>query len=257
VTADELSFAHELADGAADIALRFFRARDLEIGRKADATFVTRADLDVEAMVRQRIRERFPSDRVLGEEEGGSHDAVGRVWIVDPIDATANFARGVPIWGTLLALYVDGQGVVGVASAPALGERYAAIRGGGATLNGEPIAVSGVDHVSDAHVLYAELRQLLGGPYDGAMRGLVSDSWRDRAFGDFWAHMLVARGAAEIMLEPSLAVWDYAALKVIVEEAGGRMSTFDAEEVHHRSTVLTTNGVLHDDVLARLSKGDS
>jgi histidinol-phosphatase len=174
------------------------------------------------------------------------------VWIVDPIDATANFARGVPIWGTLIALYVDGLGIAGVANAPALGERYAALRGGGATMNGDPISVSAVDRIGDAHVLCAELKSLLGGRHDQAVRGLVRDSWRDRGFGDFWAHVLVARGAADVMLEPSLAIWDYAAPKVIVEEAGGRMTTFDGDDVHHQSTVVTTNGALHDQVLSRL-----
>ena len=251
---DDLAFAHELADAAADIAMPLFRSHGLRIDRKTDATFVTEADLDVEAMVRDRIRTRYPSDRVLGEEEGGSHDPGGRVWIIDPIDATANFARGVPVWGTLIALYVDGRGVAGVANAPALGERYDAVRGGGATMNGDQILVSDVDRIGDAHVLHAELKNLLGERYEEALRGLVRDSWRDRGFGDFWAHMLVARGAADVMLEPSLAIWDYAAPKVIVEEAGGRMTTFDGDDVHHGSTVVTTNGALHDEVTSRLRK---
>jgi len=252
VTTDALAFAHRLADDAAAIALRYFRSRGLHVDRKTDATFVTQADRQIESMVRDRIRERFPRDRVLGEEEGGSHDPAGRLWIVDPIDGTANFARGVPIWGTLIARYDDGVGVLGVASAPALNERYAAVRGGGATMNGEPISVTSIERISDAHVLHAELKGLLGGRYDSALRGLITDSWRDRGFGDFWAHMLVARGAAEVMIEPSLATWDYAAPKVIVEEAGGRMTTFDGADVHHQSTVVTTNGALHDQVVQRL-----
>jgi histidinol-phosphatase len=249
----ELAFAHEVAERAAFIGTGLFRSPELEVRHKADATFVTRADTTIETMIREAVAEAFPGDRVLGEEEGGSRDPAGRLWIVDPIDATANFARGVPIWGTLIALQVDGLLVLGMANAPALGERYAAVHGEGATMNGEPIRVSDIGHVGDAHVLFSELKDLLGGPYAQPTVGLARDCWRDRAFGDFWANMLVARGAADVMLEPSLAVWDYAAPKVIVEEAGGRMTTFDGREVHHGSSVLTTNGSLHDEILRRLA----
>ena len=156
----------------------------------------------------------------------------------------------------LIALRVHGASVVGVAEAPALGERYAAAREQGATLNGTPIHVSGVDEISQAHVLLAEMKTLLGGPDADAVRGLVDDSWRDRGFGDFWAHMLVAKGSAEVMLEPHLSLWDFAAPQVIVEEAGGRMTTFAGDPPVHGGTVVTTNGALHDEVLRRLAGSD-
>jgi histidinol-phosphatase len=252
---DEMVFAMELADHAAQTAMGLFRREELEIRTKADQTLVTEADTSIERTVRERIANVFPDDRVLGEEEGGSHDPSGRVWVVDPIDGTANFARGVPIWATLIALQVDGRSVLGVASAPALEERYAARRGHGATMNDHRIKVSGVSAVEDAHLLYAELKDMLAGAYAAPLASMIRASWRDRGFGDFWAHMLVARGAAEIMVDPSLATWDYAALTVIVEEAGGRITTFEGEPVHHGGSVLTTNGVLHDEVLRTLAGG--
>jgi histidinol-phosphatase len=249
----ELAFAHDLADRAAGIGLGMFRRTSLEIKRKPDRTLVTEADLAIERMIRRELAATFPDDGILGEEEGGTHEPGGRVWVIDPIDATANFARGVPIWGVLIALRVHGDPVVGVAEAPALGERYAALAGAGATLNGAPIHVSEVGAIEDAHVLLAEMKTLLGGPHSQAVRSLVDDAWRDRAFGDFWSHMLVAKGAADVMLEPELNVWDFAALEVIVAEAGGRMTTFDGDRPVHRGSVVTTNGALHDEVLKRLA----
>jgi histidinol-phosphatase len=247
----ERAFALGLADRAADVAMGLFRGDGLEVRRKADLSLVTQADTSIERMLREQIGTAFPDDRVLGEEEGGSHDAAGRVWIVDPIDGTANFARGVQVWATLIALRIDGDGVLGVASAPALGERYVAVTGQGATLNGVPIRVSEVSKVADAHLLLQEFRETLSGPDREAVLGLVSDCWRDRGFGDFWGHMLVARGSAEVALEPGLSIWDYAAIEPIVREAGGRVSTFEGEPLRHGGSMLTTNGSVHDEVLAR------
>ena len=250
---EELAFAHRLADSAASLGLGMFHRTGLQVERKPDRTLVTEADLAIEAMIRREIASAYPDDGILGEEEGGSHEPEGRVWVVDPIDATANFARGVPIWAVLIALRINGQSVVGVAEAPALGERYAAAHGAGATLNDTPIRVSAVDEIGDAHVLVAEMKTLLGGPDAAAVRGLIDDSWRDRGFGDFWAHMLVAKGAAEMMLEPQLSLWDFAAPQVIVEEAGGRMTSFRGDPPVHRGTVVSTNAALHDEVLTRLA----
>lgn len=249
----ELAFAHGLADRAADIGLGLFRREGLVIAEKADRTLVTQADTAIERMVREQIAAAFPDDHVLGEEEGGEHGRDGRVWIVDPVDATANFARGVPIWATLIALHIDGEGVLGVAAAPALGERYAAVRGEGATMNGVPIRVSEIAQVAEAHVLHGGLNHLLDGRWREATLGLILDPWRSRGLGDFWSHMLVARGAAEVMVEPELAIWDWAALQVIVEEAGGRITTFDGEPLRHKGSVLSTNGLLHDEVLRRFA----
>jgi histidinol-phosphatase len=249
----EVAFANELADLAAETAQGFFRNELLEIRRKADTSYVTQADTSVERMAREAIAAAFPDDAILGEEEGGSHDPVGRLWIIDPIDSTANFARGIQAWATLIALQIDGVGVLGVVSAPAMGERYVAVRHEGATLNGEPIHVSGVQEVADAHVLLQEMDTLFAGPYAQATLTLVQECWRPRGFGDWWAHMLVARGSADVMLEPNLAAWDLAAPQVVIEEAGGRCSTFEGGPVGHENSMLVTNGLLHDEILRRLA----
>jgi histidinol-phosphatase len=247
----ELAFAHELADAAGEIGMRFFRG-SFEVHEKVDRTPVTEADIAIEVMIRARIHERFPGDGVTGEE-GGVEGSGDRRWIVDPIDGTRNFADGVQVWANLIGLEVEGEVVVGVANAPALGERYAAARGSGASLNGEPIHVSRADRVSRAFVLYAELAGWLAGPYAGGLAEMVREARRERGFGDFWGHALVARGSADVMMETELATWDFAALKVIVEEAGGRMTRFDGGPVEHGASVVTTNGVLHDEIVARLT----
>jgi histidinol-phosphatase len=203
-------------------------------------------------MVRERVRERFPGDAVLGEE-GGLEGGGERRWIVDPIDGTKNFADGVQIWANLIALAIDDEPVMGVVNAPALGERYEAVRGGGARLNGRPIEVSRADRVSRTFVVYSSAGLWLDAERPGPLRDLLREARRNRGFGDFWGHMLVARGSADVMLEPELATWDFAALKVVVEEAGGKVSTFDGKPLEHGGSMLTTNGVLHDELVARLS----
>ncbi len=246
----ELALAHELADEAARIGMGYFHG-GFEVMTKADLSPVTEADLAIEAMVRARIADVFPSDAILGEEQGGQ-DLGGRTWIVDPIDATKNFTLGIQIWGTLLALRVEGDLKVAVVSAPALDERYAAVRGEGATLNGRAIHVTVADRLADAHVLYSPIKAWLREPRDEAVLDVLAEAWRTRAFGDFWGHVLVARGAAEIMMEPALAVWDFAAPQLVVEEAGGRVTTMRGGPTFHGGSVLTTNGVLHQELLARL-----
>jgi len=250
---EELALAHSLADDAAVIAMELFADDGLEIRHKADRTLVTAADTSIERMVRTRLKAASPGDRIMGEEEGGTFDGAGRVWIVDPIDGTANYARAIPVWATLIALQVDGELVVGVASAPALGERYAAARGGGATMNGKRILVSDTSRLADSQFLHSQLDTMLGGVQGSATLELLAGSNRERGFGDFWGHLLVARGAAEICMEPSLAIWDYAALVTIVEEAGGRITDFAGRPPRHKGSVLTTNGAMHGDVLRRLS----
>jgi histidinol-phosphatase len=247
----ELAFANEVADRASEIAMGFFRGT-FEVSIKPDSSPVTEADLAVEAMFREMVAARFPADAVIGEE-GGAGAGAERVWVIDPIDGTKNFADGVPIWATLLALQEGGRGVLGVASAPALGERYEAVAAGGARCNGRPIRVSDRGSLSDAFFLYSSVEAWLGGPHRSAFEDLVRRTRRNRGFGDFWAHLLVATGAADVMAEPELAVWDWAALKVIVEEAGGRVTSFDGSEPTDGSSVVTTNGLLHDEVLARLA----
>lgn len=249
----EVAIAHGLADRAGTIAMGLFRGEGLEVRLKADLSMVTLADTSIEAMIREQLAVAFPDDHVFGEEEGGDASVDGRVWIIDPIDGTSNFARGVPAWGTLIALRQDGEGVVGICDMPALGERYAAVRGEGATCNDRPIRVSGIGSIADSHLLYAGIRHFLGSPYREPVLGMVADCWRDRGFGDCWAHALVARGAAEVMLEPELSLWDFAALQVIVEEAGGRMTTFEGAAPVHGGSVVSSNAAIHDEVLARLA----
>ncbi len=247
---EELAFANELADRAGEIAMSYFGG-DFAVHEKADRSPVTEADLAVEAMVREAVKERFPNDAVLGEE-GGLEGEGSRRWIVDPIDGTKNFADGVQVWATLIALSVDDEPVLGLVNAPALGERYEAVRGGGARMNGEPIQVSRADRVPRAFVVYSGVEEWLTGPRREPFLRLVREARRTRGLGDFWGHVLVARGAADVMLEDELATWDWAASKVIVEEAGGRMTTFEGTPLSHGSSVLTTNALLHDEIVARL-----
>jgi histidinol-phosphatase len=250
VLEEELAFANELADEASRIGLSFFRG-SFDVRTKADESPVTEADLAIEGMVRSAIRERFPDDAVLGEE-GGAEGESARRWIVDPIDGTKNFADGIQVWATLIALAVDGRPVLGVVGAPALGERYEAVRGHGARMNGDPIHVSRTERVRRASILHAGLSDWLDGDHGAPLLGVLREGRRNRAFGDFWGHLLVARGSADVCFEPELATWDWAALEVVVEEAGGRMTRFDGSALSHGGSVLTSNGILHDELLARL-----
>lgn len=244
----EMTFAGELADEAAGIALQYFRG-DFEVRRKKDRTPVTQADIEIEATIRARLAEAYPEDAVLGEEEGLVGDA-DRCWVIDPIDGTKNFAAGIQIWGTLIALLDEGTPVLGVVGAPGLGERYAAARGAGATLNGEPIRVSGVSSLPEASVSSSGTKDWVTGPRAEAYRKVAESSYRTRAFGDFWGHMLVARGSCEVMLEPSLRTWDWAAVQVVVEEAGGRMTSLTGGPLVDHGSALTTNGLLHEEFVS-------
>jgi histidinol-phosphatase len=249
----ELAFAHGLADRAGDIGLGLFLGDGLEVRHKADRTLVTQADTSIESMVRQQVAAAFPDDHVLGEEEGGDDRSAGRVWIVDPIDATANYARGIPIWATLIALRVEGELVLGLVNAPALHERYDAVRGGGARMNGRPIRVSEIDALAEGQLFWSgpEAWPKERRPELPALLGRAA---RTRGVGDFWGHVLVARGAGEAMVEPELTVWDYAALQVVVEEAGGRVTQFDGSPTRHLGSIVSSNGRVHDEVRAAISE---
>jgi histidinol-phosphatase len=249
---DDLAFAHELADTADRISLEVY-GRAFEVRRKPDRTPVTEGDLAIEAALRALIARRFPGDAILGEETGhqGSPDAP-RMWVLDPIDGTKSFAAHIQMWATLIALCVDGEPVVGVASAPALRERYAAMVGGGATLNGRSIHVSGTREVSDAVFCSMGIHSFEGTPWVEGYRRLTSDVYANRGFGDFWGHALVARGSADAMVEAGLRTWDWAALKVIIDEAGGTMTQIDGSPLADHCSVLATNGVLHRAVAERL-----
>jgi histidinol-phosphatase len=250
--AKELGFANTLADRAADIAMPLFHG-EMHVREKADKSPVTEADLRIESMVRAAVEQQFPGDAVLGEEGGlqGPDDAE-RTWIVDPIDGTKNFARRIQVWATLLALRIGERVELGLVAAPGLGERYEAVRGRGARLNGRAIHVSSVDALGRSQVIFASVGSWLGGPRERAFLDVVRAADRTRGFGDFWGHMLVAQGSAEAMLEYGVAPWDMAAPHVIISEAGGRMTDLSGRSSWTGPQILTTNGAMHDQVLELL-----
>jgi len=255
-TAD-LDLARALADAADQLTMQRFLAQDLQVETKPDLTPVSDADRAVERMLRDRLAIERPGDVVVGEEYGESGGTSSRRWIVDPIDGTKNFVRGAPVWATLIALEADGEVVVGVVSAPALGGRWWASRGGGAwTVRASGritrCQVSAVASVDDAFLSYSSLPGWRdAGRLDGLLT-LTEHVWRTRAFGDFWQHMLVAEGAVDISCEPEVSLWDLAALQPIVEEAGGRFTDLSGVARPDGGSVLCTNGLLHDAVLRAL-----
>jgi histidinol-phosphatase len=234
-----------------------FRAADLVVETKPDLTPVTEADRAVEAMIRARLTDARPGDAVLGEELGatGTSGTSSRRWIVDPIDGTKGYARGIPVWATLLALEVDAELVAGVVSAPALGARWWGARGVGARRDGTRVAVSQVARLEDAHLAYDSVDAFEAVGLDVEFLALARRCWRARGFGDFWSHMLVADGSIDIAIEVGgLAVWDLAAVKVVVEEAGGRCTDLRGDARIDTGDVISTNGVLHDEVVAAFAR---
>ncbi len=231
-----------------------FRADDLRIERKPDTTHVTEADRAAEVLIREGIQRARPGDAVLGEEFGTEGDGRRR-WIVDPIDGTASYVRGLPIWATLIGLEEDGELTVGVVSAPALQRRWYAARGEGAYANGERIGVSAVSELADAQLCYSDLASWTKFRTSSQpMVDLLHAVWRTRGVGDFWQHMLVAEGAADIAAEPIVNLWDLAALLVIVEEAGGKFTNLEGVRTADGGSALSSNGILHDEVLAALAE---
>ena len=256
---EDLAFALGLADLADATSLRRFRATDLHVETKPDLTPVTEADRAVEEALRDRIGAKRAGESVLGEEFGGDsldEDSSAR-WIVDPIDGTKNYVRGIPVWATLIALERDGALAVGVASAPALGHRWWGCRGLGAFADGERIRVSEVRRIEDAQVCYGGLGGWRrAGMLDGLL-ALTRRSWRSRGFGDFWMHMLVAEGSADVATEIEVSVWDLAAVKLIVEEAGGQLTDLSGRSTASGGSALSTNGLLHEEALEVLTATDT
>jgi histidinol-phosphatase len=239
----DLELALQLADLADSLTLPRFGAADLRVDRKPDLTPVTDADRDVERALRERLARERPAEAVVGEEEGGDGGGAETRWILDPVDGTKNFSRGIPVWATLIALERRGEVVCGVVSAPALGRRWWAARGEGAWRDGEAIRVSGVPELRDAAASCVHARDL------AALEPLV---WHARGLGDFWQHVLVAEGRLDAAVDSRLELWDYAAPALIVEEAGGRASTLDGGPLRQREQVLTSNGLVHDALVAAL-----
>jgi histidinol-phosphatase len=250
-----LRFAHGLLDETDAIAMRQI-AGGLTVSAKPDRTLVTQADTEIETHLRDRIADAYPAHTVLGEEFGTAEDAGDGRWIIDPIDATHNVVRGIEVFATLLAFERDGELLVGAVSAPAMHRRWWATRGGGAAARTDgverPIRVSPVDALANAQIAFSTLRGLEDAGLGDGLRRLTAASWRDRGFGDFWGHMLVAQGSAEAMLEYGVAPWDMAAPHLIVTEAGGRMTDLDGRPSWSGPQVVSTNGLLHEQVLELL-----
>jgi histidinol-phosphatase len=241
----DLELALELAELANPLALGRFRDHDLLVETKADLTPVTEVDRAVEEAIAQRLARDRPADGVLGEEHGVRAADGDRRWIVDPIDGTRNYSRGIPVWATLIALEQEGEIRLGVVSAPALERRWWAERGGGAFADGDPIHVSSIERIEDA-VLCLQL--------EAAPAALVERCWHARSFGDFWAHMLVAEGAVDGAVDAvGVSVWDMAAVQVIVEEAGGRFSDLTGAQRADGHGGVTSNGLLHEELLAGMA----
>jgi histidinol-phosphatase len=252
-----LDVALAACDEADEVARASFR-RDLTIERKPDRTFVTQADTAIERLIRARIADAFPDHGLVGEEYGVEAGDASVRWYIDPIDGTHNFIRGVPLFGTLLAVERDGELQASVMSAPALDERWWAHRGGGAWARNrgvEPrrIRVSEIDGLDDSHLLYGSGRDIIESGLAPGFEDLLRDSWRDRGFGDFWGYALVAEGAAEAMIEVELKTWDAAAPTVLVEEAGGRVTDYSGTRDIAAGTIVASNGRLHETVLRRLA----
>jgi histidinol-phosphatase len=251
-----LSFLTEIADAADTIALRLFRSRDLHVDEKPDMSPVTEADLSIEETARQLVAERQPDLGVFGEEQGETVGQSQSRLIIDPIDATRNFVRGIPIFATLLAVELEGELVAGLVSAPALQTRWCAARGAGAFQNSERVKVSGVRTLTNAQLFHGSLAGAES-PEDGPdLRSLAARTKRQRGFGDFYQHVLVAAGAGEISVDVGVSPWDIAPLQVLIEEAGGRATTLDGERSIYRGSLIGSNGFLHDEALQVL-RGDA
>ncbi|MFI7573532.1 histidinol-phosphatase [Micromonospora sp. NPDC049497] len=264
--ADDLALAHLLADAADAVSTARFRALDLRVEAKPDLTPVSDADTAVERRIRALLATHRPGDGLLGEEYGEqpSTGPDGRRWVVDPIDGTKNFVRGVPVWATLIALLEGDRPVAGLVSAPALGRRWWAALGEGAyagtdAASGTPIRVSGVRDLADASFCYSSLTGWEEAGRLDAVLDIMRACWRSRAYGDFYGYMLLAEGALDVMVEPELSLWDVAALVPIVTEAGGTFTTMDGRPAPGGSdsgdiSAVATNGALHSDILARLGR---
>ncbi len=258
--ADDLALAHVLADSADSISMARFRALDLTVTAKPDLTPVSDADTAVEKAIRATLSRTRPRDGMIGEEFGHSVAAAGpsqRQWVIDPIDGTKNFVRGVPVWATLIALMEGSEVVVGLVSAPALGRRWWAAKGRGAYAGrhqsaATAIRVSGVRRLADASFCYSSLTGWEQLEKLEAMLDIMRRTWRSRAYGDFYGYMLLAEGALDIMVEPELSLWDVAALIPIVTEAGGTFTDLAGREGPGNGSAIATNGPLHADILDML-----
>ena len=247
-TTELLEFAVDIARGAGEITLKYFR-QDPETSKKADGSFVTIADREAEKFLRQRILERFPDDTVLGEEEGESKGNSGRRWVVDPIDGTFAFVHGVPFYGVLIGVEVDDEPTVGVVNIPALDEIVYGAKGRGAFLNGKPARVSGETGLEESLVLCTEFSACERYGFGAAAAELQRRAKATRTWGDCYGYVLVATGRAEVMLDPVMNLWDCAALLPIIEEAGGTFTDWRGVRTISGGNSVATNGLLFDEVM--------
>jgi len=253
---DDLRLAHVLADAVERVTMSRFRADDLVVESKPDLSLVSDADRTAEELVRGQLKRTRPRDAVEGEE----FDTTGhgpRRWVIDPIDGTHNFVRGVPVWATLIGLVDNGSPVLGLVAAPALQRRWWAALGSGAWSGrslsaARRIHVSKVSSLADASLSYSSISSWGKVGRQDQFLALADECWRSRAYGDFWSHMLVAEGACDVAAEPELEVYDMAALVPIVTEAGGRFTSLEGKDGCWGGNAVVTNGLLHDEVLARL-----
>ncbi|HZD74156.1 MAG TPA: histidinol-phosphatase [Actinomycetota bacterium] len=251
----DLRLALDLADLADAVTMERFRASDLVVETKPDLTPVSEADRAVEQLLRKRIVEERPDHAVLGEEFGGDGAGATARWIIDPIDGTKNYVRGIPVYATLIALERHGFLSVGVASAPALGRRWWAARDHGAFADGVPMRASKVARLEDAQLGHSSVSSWRQHGLMEPFLELERRCWRGRGFGDFWTHMMVAEGAVDVAAEPEVSLWDVAAVQVIVEEAGGRFTNLAGVPRPDGGSAVSTNGLLHDEVLGILTGG--
>jgi len=253
----DLGFAHVLADAADDITMRRFRALDLRVESKPDLTPVSDADVAVEESLRNVLSRSRPRDAIFGEELGHTGSS-RRCWVIDPIDGTKNFVRGVPVWATLIGLVDEDEVVVGVVTAPALGRRWWAARDGGAwtgrsLTKAAPCRVSQVSNLSDASLSYSSIASWEDAGRLTEFLGLTRKVWRTRAYGDFWSHVLVAEGAVDVSAETDVSLWDIAAVQIVVTEAGGEFTDLSGIPRPDRGSAVCTNGLLHAEVLSLLA----
>ncbi len=246
---DWLKFLEEIASQADRIALQFFRKQNLQIETKPDLSPVTEADKTIEEAAYELVQKNHPGLGFFGEEQGEVLKSDSTRLIIDPIDATRNFMRGIPVFATLLAIEEAGEVIAGLVSAPALATRWSAAHRRGAFRNGEPIQVSGIQEFRYSQVFHGDLSGLEETEPPPGAYTLMSKVQRTRGFGDFYQHMLVAEGAGEVAIDPEVRPWDVAALQIIVEEAGGRATTLDGEHSIYGNSLVTTNGLVHDEVL--------
>ena len=251
----DLAFAHELADAAAEVTMSWFGHR-LPVELKDDETPVTEVDRRAEQVIRDAIAARHPGDAVLGEEAGLQEGTNGRRWVIDPVDGTKLYAEGIPLWTTLIALEVDGEAVVGVADAPAIGDRYHATRGGGGWRGERRLAVSSVPTLDRSFVAHSAMEEWIAGGRSDALMRVAAGARRTRGLSDAWAHLLVAQGSVEALLEHEpCQTWDWTATGLIVHEAGGCLSTLGGAPPAAGGDLLVSNGAVHREVVDVLAAG--